>query len=357
MSEFVDVQATTVRTSKKRTTRPDEPSSGRSRTWCFTLNNYDHSAISAIGNKIEHVYCVMGEEIAPSTSTRHLQGYMAFKSTRTFTQVVKIFKKLGYAPHIEIARGDSESNLAYCSKDGKFVEFGVRPVTALGKGVMERKRWESARVAAQKGEFEKIDARIYVNNYRNLKAIHHDALAAMKAPHLDSLENEWHWGGTGLGKSYTVRNKWPDAYIKALNKWWDNYEGEDTVIIEEFEPSHAAKFGSMLKVWSDHYPFRAEVKGSNLLIRPRRIIITSNYSLKQCFEDAVGFEPLNRRFKVHHYSSPFDRSVIRPVPVRACSGTPLSIRPASPDFLSEEPLTAMEILKERSRPANSQSGN
>lgn len=93
-------------------------------------------------------------------------------------------------PHIEIVRRDSQSNLAYCSKDGKFTEFGVRPATTQGKGLMERKRWEAARSAAEQGEFEKIDARIFVNNYRNLKAIHHDAMASIRAPHLDALENE-----------------------------------------------------------------------------------------------------------------------------------------------------------------------
>lgn len=347
---MVEYEAAVARGSRKKSAPRAVPASGRSRNWCFTLNNYEPTALSNIGLQMEHAYCVMGEEVAPTTMMRHLQGYMSFKSTRTFLQVKKAFLKLGLAPHIEIARGDSQSNLAYCSKDGKFTEFGVRPATAQGKGLMERKRWEAARAAAEQGEFEKIDARIFVNNYRNLKAIHHDAMAAIRAPHLDVLENEWHWGGTGLGKSYTVRSKWPDAYIKALNKWWDNYKGEDTVLIEEFEPSHADKFGAMLKVWSDHYPFRAEVKGSNLLIRPKRIIITSNYSLKECFKEPAMFEPLNRRFKIHHYCSPFDKSVIRPLPIRAVQGTPIVLsgnQAMSPDFLSEEPLTCMRILIDR----------
>lgn len=40
---------------------------------------------------------------------------------------------------------------------------------------------------------------------------------------LDTLESEWHWGPTGTGKSRSVRNKWPDAFIKSNDIWWDGY--------------------------------------------------------------------------------------------------------------------------------------
>ena len=49
--------------------------------------------------------------------------------------------------------------------------------------------------------------------------------------------------------------------------------------------------------------FSAEVKGGSMCIRPRRIIITSNYSLEQCFGDPAVLEPLRRRFKVKHFSA------------------------------------------------------
>lgn len=42
---------------------------------------------------------------------------------------------------------------------------------------------------------------------------------------LDSLQNEWHYGPTGTGKSRHVRTKYPDAYIKSNTKWWCGYDG------------------------------------------------------------------------------------------------------------------------------------
>lgn len=76
---------------------------------------------------------------------------------------------------------------------------------------------------------------------------------------IDVFQNEWHYGPTGTGKSRYCRNQWPDAFIKSNDVWWDGYEGEETVIIEELGPKMIN--GHHIKIWSDHYPFKAATKG------------------------------------------------------------------------------------------------
>lgn len=109
------------------------------------------------------------------------------------------------------------------------------------------------------------------------------------------LLNEWHYGATGTGKSRTVRTQYPDAFIKGNNIWWCGYRAEETVTIEEMGPKQIA--GHHIKIWSDHYPFKAETKGSQMLIRPKRIVVTSNYSIRECYPEPQDYEPLERRFK------------------------------------------------------------
>lgn len=275
----------------------------RSRNWCFTLNNYGVDDVGTIG-AMAHRYCIIGREVGEN-GTPHLQGFMCFKNQRKFDQVQKLFKPL--KPHIERARGDIDSNIIYCSKEGDVMEFGTRPASAIEKGVLERARWVDAWDMAKAGRFETIDPRISIPYIRNLEHLYNRSRAAEPLADLDILEHEWHWGVTGAGKSFGVRRDNPVFYLKPLNKWWDGYDHEDVVLIEEVDPSHAMKFGAMLKTWCDHYPFRAEVKSSTIYIRPRKIIITSNYPIKVVFPDAMMHEPLLRRFKVHHYAEPFRR--------------------------------------------------
>jgi len=118
----------------------------------------------------------------------------------------------------------------------------------------------------------------------------------------DALSNEWHYGESGTGKSRGVRERFPDAFIKSNDVWWDGYQGEETVIIEEMGPKQIG--AHHLKIWSDHYPFKAAQKGSQLLIRPKRIIVTSNYSIQECYEASQDIIPLTRRFEIHVYPKP-----------------------------------------------------
>ena len=116
---------------------------------------------------------------------------------------------------------------------------------------------------------------------------------------IEELDNEWHWGATGTGKSRGTRARYPDAYIKSCNMWWDGYAGEEVVIIDELSPDKVS--ADRMKMWADHHPFVAESKGGMMRIRPKKIIVTSNYSIEEVYPGAKDVDAIARRFKVHHY--------------------------------------------------------
>jgi len=72
---------------------------------------------------------------------------------------------------------------------------------------------------------------------------------------LSELDNYWYYGATGTGKSRAVREEFGDSlYSKNINKWFDDYQGEKTVLLDDFGKTHVT-LGDHLKRWSDHYVF------------------------------------------------------------------------------------------------------
>lgn len=100
-------------------------SSIRSRAYCFTYNNYTEEDLQKLLNYSLANYVIIGREIAPTTGTPHLQGYMRFTNAIRFVSLVKAFPGV----HFEVAKGTFEQNVNYCCKENNFVERGERPST------------------------------------------------------------------------------------------------------------------------------------------------------------------------------------------------------------------------------------
>lgn len=87
----------------------------------------------------------------------------------------------------------------------------------------------------------------------------------------------------------------------ASNKWWEKYKGEENVLIEDMDTTHTYQ-GYNMKIWADKYAFPVEIKFAADLIRPKIIIVTSNYTIQEVFPDPAIHLPLLERFKVIHKS-------------------------------------------------------
>lgn len=92
----------------------------RSRKYCFTFNNYDDLTqkhlISYIERSFKGAKMIVAREVGES-GTPHLQGYVEFPNAIQFETLKMINPKI----HWEAARGKTQQNVDYCSKDGDVI--------------------------------------------------------------------------------------------------------------------------------------------------------------------------------------------------------------------------------------------
>ena len=239
----------------------------------------------------EASYKIVGREVS-STGTPHLQGYVQFASNKRLSGV----RKLLPTAHWELAKGDAGANYAYCSKDQQFEEIGERRLTSKEQGLKQKELWTDVIRAAEAGTAKEEYPQQWVQYHSTLTKLYRPVLAD-----LDAYKGLWFVGPPGTGKSRYARQEYPGAYDKLLNKWWDGYENQDAVLIDDI--GHAnVQMGSFLKRYADHYPFRAEFKGGSMVIRPKVIIVTSNYRIEELWPyDAPLQAALKRRFHVVNF--------------------------------------------------------
>lgn len=148
---------------------------------------------------------------------------------------------------------------------------------------------------AKEGLIAEIDAEVQIKHYASLKSIEKDN---MKPPEdVEDVTGVWLYGPAGCGKSYFVRQRYPGAYLKNCNKWWDGYKQEDNVIIDDFDKVHHV-LGHHLKIWGDRYGFMPEVKCGMTRARPKNVVVTSNYHPRDIWDDNRTLEPILRRYRV-----------------------------------------------------------
>jgi len=128
--------------------------------------------------------------------------------------------------------------------------------------------------------------------------------------HARSTPRDWpmevfvYYGQPGCGKSYECKKTYPNAYwfrppAAGKQEWWDNYAGQETVVIDEY---YGQLSWDYLLVLLDRYPLSVQTKGGYAEFVSKRIVITSNdppdewYATKKKSNDKpCDFQVLRRR--------------------------------------------------------------
>ncbi|UOK21046.1 replication associated protein [Chifec virus UA13_101] len=231
-------------------------------------------------------YCIFGNEKCPETGRWHKQGYVCFKKKYRLTAL----KKLCSVTHWEPKRGSVEQAIQYCMKDGDFYEYGVKPMEERSN----KCHFVMATDLCRKRKLSDIDTSECYPTYIRYKKTF-DAMIPMDKEPLSEPRGVWVYGAPGIGKDSAVIEKYK-PYVKSHNKWWDGYNGEDTILFSDFDKHCCVWAASLLKIWTDRYEFRGEVKNGFVSVHPKQFFVTSNYCIDNLF-DGVLLDALKRRFK------------------------------------------------------------
>lgn len=154
----------------------------RTRRWCFTINNPTETAkdfVKGLERRWSVRYAVVGEEVAPSTETPHLQGYVEFESPATFKQM----KARLEGAHLEESKGSAKQNRTYCTKGGKFYEVGNL----------------TQRVQSADESVEVVSLIVLERVHPNEIAVHYPNLSVYIVNHYRALLDMWREATRGYG--------------------------------------------------------------------------------------------------------------------------------------------------------------
>lgn len=284
----------------------------QSKYWMFTYNNPIREHCSGLPDidpdKIGFIVCQL--EAGEETGTPHLQGYIELPARQRMSGVKSILADLGVPNHVhlEARRGNQAQAIEYCTKDetredGPW-EQGTQTEQRQGKrndllalrdAVKEKRGFvdiaDDDSICPSLLKYHKA-AELLRNAYQ---------LAEVKDDEFRLIDVIVLHGPTGSGKTREAVADGAYKWNPSSPEWWDGYQGEPTILIDEFNGQ--VKITRMLQLL-DGYKLRLPIKCSFSYARWTKVYITSNKS------------PDNW-YKIKDPSAPFETGGVDPKHVEA----------------------------------------
>lgn len=74
-----------------------------------------------------------------------------------------------------------------------------------------------------------------------------------------------------------------EPFILTGTKWFDGYNGQKMIIIDDLDKYTAHQLGHSIKLWADRYPVTAESKGATIPLQHEVLVVTSNFTIEEAF--------------------------------------------------------------------------
>jgi len=288
-----------------------------SRCWTWTLNN---PTSQVAWKPAIMTYLVYVEQKAPTTGTRHFQGYVQFKKKKA----IQHFRTAIPGAHGEKSKGDAASNIRYIKEDekktniGGVVEHG-EPDPAAWVAPAQGKRndlvaaMESA--AEGKSKLEMMEAHPtvmarygkFISEYKELKEAPklsdiawpvRTPWCVIEKPAPNNKQRHWYiWGPPNLGKTYAMQ-----SILGATKTYWvpnkdkyryEGYDNEELIVYDDCNNIPVSELIEISNTWLS----AKEVPGESRYTRKywrrgqtRTIVILSNHAPQYSSDNWAAFD-------------------------------------------------------------------
>lgn len=278
---------------------------------CFTYFVDDDSlpeldqAIETIRNGAHFRGMCYQLERTPSTAREHLQGYVEYDKPR---RISTLREEYPAGTHIEVARGNRASNIAYCTKSESRVEGPWCDEVLQSKKMGDQGSRSDLRRVGEcilSGATSKADLAVefpeMVLRYpRGISELYQLTSLRNKQCRRPTIQVEVIYGIAGCGKTrYATRDLASTFILDGSNSdtlWFDGYDNEPTLVLDDFYGW--IRHGTLLRLL-DIYPFRCPIKGGHVYASWTKVYITSNRHPSTWYDKFPWNEDLALQRRIH----------------------------------------------------------
>lgn len=257
-----------------------KPQLKESKNWIFTWNNPEVEKIEWKEFMNNLVYCKYQLEQAPTTGTKHFQGWLQLARKKDIIYMKKHFSNRAHWTNM---RGTPNENEVYCSKgetklDGPWVIGDFKNVTNQGERTDLKEMLEAWIECKSVSTMLLNYGDKWIQWQAKIKPIAAEVTCERSSKKNRDIEVIYIYGKPGSGKSHMARELCPNCYPMSSDlKWWGFYSGEEEVVFDDI--NDLGKEGVERDRWLtilDKYPKLVDVKNGHVWLNFTKAVITSN---------------------------------------------------------------------------------
>lgn len=268
-----------------------DPYHGRKfRWWFITWNNPKHPEEKEALLKEKTISYIKFQYERGKNGTPHYQGVFYLKGPSTCTTLRNKFPGCGYLAPVK----DTKGAVKYCGKVESRIEGpwerGTMPAQGTRSDLMVCKE-----IIDRGGRMEDLFEQSFGNAVRYGRGLStYINLVDKKTPRTWQTICYVYGGDARIGKSEAAREEalawggktfWLTLEGGNMGKvWWDGYDGEENVVIDEFEQQIRLVD---LKRIIDSTPYKVPIKGSHIEFKAKRVWILSNSLPEEWYRKAA----------------------------------------------------------------------